>query len=398
MAATTTVRVHRRKSPAAARRSETVAEARKRASAWMTVAATRLKEALPVREGRGTKAAPTVASSADGAETSKGPLAASGPSPAPLAAARKAVGAVRDVLTSTPATAPARRDRSRVLPATSEPLSPNGGAVRADAVIATRARRGTYPLAAPSWHAFRGYVTDRSDWDELRSVGLPAMMRAHRALALAVAAAGAALVLTLVALATYFCLAPATASANSPYEAAETAAPMSTPASQWKAGEIPSLYQADAAWGGTPYGQATLGEAGAAPTGFAMAYVAVTGDTAKTPADFAQWATDHDLTAAGADTVQTFLAEAACEFGLSLKLIEVDDHALRRAIVSNIPVIVVTEPGTFAPVASLIVLDDIDGNSRIVLHDPASAARTAKSWSFNDITGAALAAYEVSAA
>ena len=142
----------------------------------------------------------------------------------------------------------------------------------------------------------------------------------------------------------------------------------------------------------------TLGEAGAAPTGFAMAYVAVTGDTAKTPADFAQWATDHDLTAAGADTVQTFLAEAASEFGLSLKLIEVDDHALRRAIVSNIPVIVVTEPGTFAPVASLIVLDDIDGNSRIVLHDPASAARTAKSWSFDDITGAALAAYEVSAA
>lgn len=398
MAATTTVRVHRRKSPAAAQRSETLAEARERATGWMAGAAARLKEALPVREGRGIKAAsPHATPTTGGAEVEKAPSASA--SPAPLATVRKAAAAARDALGPTPATAPARRrDRSRVLPATSEPLSPDGGAVRADAVIATRARRGAYPLDAPSWRAFRGYVTDRSDWDELRAVGLPAMMRAHRGLALAVAAAGAALLLTLAALAAYFCLAPATASANSPYETAETAAPTSTPASQWKAGEIPSLYQADAAWADIPYGQATLGEAGAAPTGFAMAYVAVTGDTAKTPADFAQWATDHDLTAAGADTVQTFLAEAASEFGLSLKLIEVDDHALRRAIVSNIPVIVVTEPDTFAPVASIVVLDDIDGNSRIVLHDPTSAARTAKSWSFDDITGAALAAYEVSAA
>lgn len=397
MAATTTVRVHRRKSPAAAQRSETLAEARERATGWMAGAAARLKEALPVREGRGAKAGPPHATPTTGGTEAEKAASASA-SPAPLAAVRKAAAAARDALGPTPATAPARRDRGRVLPATSEPLSPDGGAVRADAVIATRARRGAYPLDAPSWRAFRGYVTDRSDWDELRAVGLPAMMRAHRGLALAVAAAGVALLLTLAALAAYFCLAPATASANSPYETAETAAPTSTPASQWKAGEIPSLYQADAAWADIPYGQATLGEAGAAPTGFAMAYVAVTGDTAKTPADFAQWATDHDLTAAGADTVQTFLAEAASEFGLSLKLIEVDDHALRRAIVSNIPVIVVTEPGTFAPVASVVVLDDIDGNSRIVLHDPTSAARTAKSWSFDDITGAALAAYEVSAA
>ena len=50
-----------------------------------------------------------------------------------------------------------------------------------------------------------------------------------------------------------------------------------------------------------PYGQATLASTGAAPVALAMAYVAATGDTTYTPVEFAQWATDHDLTAAGVD-------------------------------------------------------------------------------------------------
>lgn len=45
-----------------------------------------------------------------------------------------------------------------------------------------------------------------------------------------------------------------------------------------------------------------------------------------------------------------------------------------------------------------MVLDDIDRDSRIVLHDPTSATRTGKSWDFDDITDAAAAVYEVYAA
>ncbi len=285
-----------------------------------------------------------------------------------------------------------------VRPATSQPIAANAGAFQADPFIAARARRGTYALDAPSWRAFRGYVTDRSSFDELRSVGLAAMVRSHRGLSLALAAVILGAVLTAAAMAAYFLLAPATADADSPYATAEVSEPVSTPASQWKAGEIPSLYQSDPAWGANPYGQSTLADAGGAPTALAMAYVAVTGKADKTPADFAQWATDHDLTAAGADTVRAYLTNAAADFGLTLNPIAGDAHSLRRAIVSNVPVLVVTEPGTFAPVASVVVLDDIDRDSRIVLHDPASAVRTNKSWDFDDITGAAQAVYEVRAA
>lgn len=365
--AATTVKVHRRK-------AATIAEAPR-----------------PVRR-------PKPKTTTEGRASRETASAAPSQKPAPAVSARKQAPAVPAPTPPAPAKQSAASLLNPVRPATSRPLASPAGAVLADPFIATRARRGTYPLEAPSWHSFRNYVTDRSDFDELRAVGMGAMMRAHREFALALAAVIACVLLVLAVIVAYFALSPATADADSPYLAADAPALESTPVARWKAGEIPSLYQSDAQWGSLPYGQATMAGAGAAPTALAMAYVAVTGDTTKTPADFAQWAIDHDQTASGADTVQTFLSEAAGNFGLALTAIDTDAHSLRRAIVSNIPVLVVTEPGTFQPVASVVVLDDIDRDSRIVLHDPASAMRTNKSWAFDDITTAALAAYEVHAA
>ena len=132
-----------------------------------------------------------------------------------------------------------------------------------------------------------------------------------------------------------------------------------------------------------------------AAAALAMAYVAATGDTTYTPVEFAQWATDHDLTAAGVDTIGAFLQQGGTAFGLAVDPMIVDDRTLRHAIVSNVPVLVVTQPGTFAPASSVVVLDDIDKDSHIVLHDPTSASRSAKGWAFDDITDAAALAFTV---
>lgn len=265
-------------------------------------------------------------------------------------------------------------------------------------VIASLRERAAHPMAAPSWKSFRAYLSSNPGLDEIRSRGLASAVRAHQGLRLAVFAAAATLVLLFAALLAYWWLLPATADADSPYATAEVSEASSTPAAKWKAGSIPSLYQSDPEWSATPYGQATLGDAGAAPTALAMAYVAVTGDKTLSPADFSAWATEHDLTASGADTITAYLTEAAPEFGLALEPLAVEDRELRRAIVSNVPVLIITQPGTFAPTASVVVLDDIDRDSRIVLHDPASTSRSAKSWKFGDITSAAAQAYEVRAA
>lgn len=360
--AATTVKVHRRKAPG---------------GLWTRRAHTRANKPTCVpKRSETVEPSPPSASALLGART---------PAKAP---AKKAAA-------PTLAQKPTAALASPVRPATSRPVLAPAGGMLADPFIATRARRGTYPLEAPSWRSFRNYITDRSEFDELRTVGLRTMVQAHRRLAFALIAVGACALLTLAAVIAYFAFSPATADADSPYLAADAPVLESTSQTRWKAGEIPSLYQSDESWGSLPYGQATIGAAGSAPTALAMAYVAATGDTEKTPADFARWATEHDLTASGEDTVKAYLLGAAGSFGLSLSAIETDEHSLRRAIVSNIPVLIVTEPGTFQPVTSVVVLDDIDRDSRIVLHDPTSAMRTNKSWAFDDVAEAAIAAYEV---
>ncbi len=220
-------------------------------------------------------------------------------------------------------------------------------------------------------------------------------MRAHQGLRLAIFAVAAALVLLLVALLAYWWLLPAPAAADSPYATADAGAAQSTEVALWEQGSVPSLYQRDASWADVPYGQATLASTGAAPVALAMAYVAATGDTTYTPVEFAQWATDHDLTAAGVDTIGAFLQQGGSAFGLAVEPMPVDDRTLRHAIVANVPVLVITQPGTFAPAASVVVLDDIDKDSHIVLHDPMSASRSAKGWSFDDITDATALAFTV---
>ena len=69
-----------------------------------------------------------------------------------------------------------------------------------------------------------------------------------------------------------------------------------------------------------------------------------------TPVAFAQWATDHDLTAAGADTVGArSCSRPAPPSAWPSSPWPSTTRTLRHAIVSNVPVLVVTQPGTFAP-------------------------------------------------
>lgn len=285
-----------------------------------------------------------------------------------------------------------------IRPATSSAPRATASPVAADPALAGRAWRAAHPMAEPSLKSFRMYAGSNPSLSDLKSVGLDGMARANRGMHLVLAAAMAVLMVALMALLASWWLKPATADADSRYAAVETAAPVSTAQVAWKQGVIPSLFQADEAWGSTAYGQDTLAGAGAAPTALTMAYVAVTGDRDTTPVDFAAWGTDHDLTAAGVDTIAEYLDGASAAHGLSLTEFAANEHNIRRALVSHTPVLLVTQPGTFSPVASVVVLDDIDRDSRVVLHDPTSASRSSKTWKFEDLMNAGAATYEVHAA
>lgn len=282
-----------------------------------------------------------------------------------------------------------------VLPASSAPLRTGAGPMVADPALAERSYRASHPLAAPSWKAFRMYAGNHPNLTELKSVGVAGMIRGHRDVRIVLAVALSTLLIMLVALLAYWWLMPVTADADSPYAAAETTAPESTAVQAWKQGTIPSLYQTDSSWGAEPFGQGTIATAGAAPTALAMVHVYLTGNQEMTPVEFAHWGTRHDLTATGTDTIASYLEGAAGDYAMALEGISLDERGIRRALVSHTPVLVITQPGTFSPVASVIVLEDIDRDSHLVIHDPTSAARSHKSWEFEDVINAAAHAYEV---
>lgn len=326
-------------------------------------------------------------------------LSATGTVPPSVSAAKPKPRSPRPSLAgNSPGAAQPQDDGQAARPVRTASLHPRAAAASnfvPDPVTLELTDRAEHPMLTPSWRAFRAYASDHPQLSELKAQGLVPMMRAHQGLRLAIYAVAAALVLLLVALLAYWWLLPAPAAADSPYATADAGAAQSTAADQWEQGVVPSLYQSDTSWADVPYGQATLASTGAAPVALAMAYVAATGDTTYTPVEFAQWATDHDLTAAGVDTIGAFLQQGGTAFGLAVDPMIVDDRTLRHAIVSNVPVLVVTQPGTFAPASSVVVLDDIDKDSHIVLHDPTSASRSAKGWAFDDITDAAALAFTV---
>lgn len=326
-------------------------------------------------------------------------LSATGTAPPSVSAAKPKPRSPRPSLAgNSPGAAQPQDDGQAARPVRAASLHPRAAAASnfvPDPVTLELTDRAEHPMLTPSWRAFRAYASNHPQLSELKAQGLVPMMRAHQGLRLAIYAVAAALVLLFVALLAYWWLLPAPAAADSPYATADAGAAQSTAADQWEQGVVPSLYQSDTSWADVPYGQATLASTGAAPVALAMAYVAATGDTTYTPVEFAQWATDHDLTAAGVDTIGAFLQQGGTAFGLAVDPMIVDDRTLRHAIVSNVPVLVVTQPGTFAPASSVVVLDDIDKDSHIVLHDPTSASRSAKGWAFDDITDAAALAFTV---
>lgn len=326
-------------------------------------------------------------------------LATTGTVPPSVSAAKPKPRSPRPSLAgNSPGAAQPQDDGQAARPIRTASLHPRAAAASnfvPDPVTLELTDRAEHPMLTPSWRAFRAYASNHPQLSELKAQGLVPMMRAHQGLRLAIYAVAAALVLLFVALLAYWWLLPAPAAADSPYATADAGAAQSTAADQWEQGVVPSLYQSDTSWADVPYGQATLASTGAAPVALAMAYVAATGDTTYTPVEFAQWATDHDLTAAGVDTIGAFLQQGGTAFGLAVDPMIVDDRTLRHAIVSNVPVLVVTQPGTFAPASSVVVLDDIDKDSHIVLHDPTSASRSAKGWTFDDITDAAALAFTV---
>ncbi len=153
----------------------------------------------------------------------------------------------------------------------------------------------------------------------------------------------------------------------------------STPKSQWRAGELPFLYQVDPQYGAAPYAGADVAESGCGPTSLAMVYVALTGKTDYDPASMAAFSEEHGFVEDGL-TAWRLMTEGASMLGLSSRELPADASVLVGELQTGHPVICTVRPGDFTDTGHFLVLAGVADNGELVIHDPNSPANSARTW------------------
>ena len=170
----------------------------------------------------------------------------------------------------------------------------------------------------------------------------------------------------------------------------------STPHSQWRAGEVPYLYQTDPQWAGLPYAGGTVEKNGCGPTCLSMVYVALTGRDDLDPAAMANFSERRGYVSDGM-TAWALMSDGAAELGLTSEELPATAAAVREALLAGKPVICSVGPGDFTTTGHFIVLTGLTEDGEVVVHDPNSAKRSARPWDLERVLGQCLNLWAFSA-
>ena len=143
------------------------------------------------------------------------------------------------------------------------------------------------------------------------------------------------------------------------------------------ANNFPYYNQSDPKWGSTPYGKkGTISSSGCGPTSMAMVLKSYGSNV--TPADTAAWSQQNGYRVEGNGTAWTFFNAIGKTNGLTTD--QFSSTAVAKDYLSKkIPVIGSMRPGDFTKGGHFIVFTGYDGNN-VVVNDPASRERSARTW------------------
>ncbi|MCL2807893.1 MAG: C39 family peptidase [Coriobacteriia bacterium] len=159
---------------------------------------------------------------------------------------------------------------------------------------------------------------------------------------------------------------------------------LSTPASQWKAGVMPILYQKDPAWSENAYAGADFGETGCGPTCLAMVSIYLKGGTNITPPVVADMATQAGCVSS-AGTEWLFMTEGAKLLGLKAEELSANKDLIVACLSAGRPIIASMGRGDFTTTGHFIVLTKINDDGSISVHDPNSVERTQSAWNLDSL-------------
>lgn len=143
------------------------------------------------------------------------------------------------------------------------------------------------------------------------------------------------------------------------------------------ANNFPYYNQSDPKWGSTPYGKkGTISSSGCGPTSMAMVLKSYGSNV--TPVDTAAWSQQNGYRVEGNGTAWTFFNAIGKTNGLTTD--QFSSTAVAKDYLSKkIPVIGSMRPGDFTKGGHFIVFTGYDGNN-VVVNDPASRERSARTW------------------
>lgn len=170
----------------------------------------------------------------------------------------------------------------------------------------------------------------------------------------------------------------------------------STPVSEWRAGEVPFLYQTDPAWADEPYAGGTVAENGCGPTCLTMAYVCATGRADFDPGSMSAFSERNGFVDQGM-TAWTLMTDGAAMLGLDSEELPASESALRDALAAGRPVIASVGAGDFTTTGHFIVVAGADDDGRLVVRDPNSAERSAQTWDAQRVLSQCLNLWAISA-
>ncbi len=149
---------------------------------------------------------------------------------------------------------------------------------------------------------------------------------------------------------------------------------------------IPLLLQWDRRWGYEAYGSSMIAVTGCGPTCLSMVYIGLTGDDSMNPKKMAAFSEKKEYYTENG-TSWDLMTKGAEALGLSAEELPLDENRIRQCLLDGEPVICSMGPGDFTREGHFIVLTGVDGEGKILLHDPNSRRNSEVSWEYERLAG-----------
>lgn len=152
------------------------------------------------------------------------------------------------------------------------------------------------------------------------------------------------------------------------------------------AGTVPLLLQWDSRWGYQSYGSGLIGYTGCGPTCLSMVALCLTGNASYDPLTVARYAQQAGYYVEGTGTSWELMSDGCAHFGLAAEELPLDEGRMASALAAGMPLICAMGPGDFTDNGHFIVVTGYDG-AGFSIRDPNSPQRSARTWSFEELSG-----------